>query len=158
MLLLNSNMFSRFGHQVLTTCSYCQSFDDFALYAFPGPLLEYIREIAFVGVCHPTIFTLHVEIIHNSSLDFNLTQILHGAPPPSRTWYTARSFPGRGILDSNRPGRYSTRNKYPSDQRMSLPPLSLNTNQPTHSGTTTSSKCATPSSSSSPSSSPSSPY
>ena len=40
-----------FGHNVLTTCSYCQSFNDFALYALPTPLLEYIREIAFIGVC-----------------------------------------------------------------------------------------------------------
>lgn len=45
----------RFGHNVLTTCSYCHSYGDFALYAFPGPLLEYVREIAFVGVrpIHP---------------------------------------------------------------------------------------------------------
>ena len=50
MLFSNSNFLSSFGHHVLTTCSHCQSFDDFALYAFPGPLLEYIREIAFVGV------------------------------------------------------------------------------------------------------------
>ncbi|KAF9566536.1 hypothetical protein CPC08DRAFT_682401 [Agrocybe pediades] len=43
-------LYVRFGHEVLTTCSYCQSFDDYALYAFPAPLLEYIREIAFVGI------------------------------------------------------------------------------------------------------------
>ncbi|KAF8970433.1 hypothetical protein BDZ97DRAFT_93736 [Flammula alnicola] len=44
------SLYVRFGHHVLTTCSYCQSYDDFALYAFPAPLLEYIREIAFVGL------------------------------------------------------------------------------------------------------------
>ncbi|KDR68364.1 hypothetical protein GALMADRAFT_257008 [Galerina marginata CBS 339.88] len=44
------SFYVRFGHNVLTTCSYCNSFDDFALYAFPAPLLEYIREIAFVGL------------------------------------------------------------------------------------------------------------
>lgn len=40
----------RFGHQVITSCSYCQSSDDYALYAIPAPFLEYTREIAFVGV------------------------------------------------------------------------------------------------------------
>ncbi|KAH9477466.1 hypothetical protein JR316_0009681 [Psilocybe cubensis] len=44
------SLYIRFGHDVLTTCSYCQSFDDFALYAFPSSLLEYVREIAFVGL------------------------------------------------------------------------------------------------------------
>ena len=39
-----------FGHEVLTTCSYCQSFNDFALYALPTLLLEYILEIGFVRV------------------------------------------------------------------------------------------------------------
>ncbi|KAF9486276.1 hypothetical protein BDN70DRAFT_870372 [Pholiota conissans] len=44
------SFYVRFGHDTLTTCEYCHSFGDYALYAFPGPLLEYIRELAFVGV------------------------------------------------------------------------------------------------------------
>lgn len=44
------SLYPRFGHNVLTTCTYCQSFEDFALYALPRPILSYIREIAFVGV------------------------------------------------------------------------------------------------------------
>jgi hypothetical protein len=40
-----------FGHEVLTACSYCQSFNDYALYALPSAMLEYIREIGFIGVC-----------------------------------------------------------------------------------------------------------
>lgn len=43
-------LYPRFGHNVLATCTYCKSFDDFALYALPRPLLAYIREIAFMGV------------------------------------------------------------------------------------------------------------
>jgi hypothetical protein len=42
--------YPRFGHNVLASCTYCQSFDDFALYALPRPLLAYIREAAFIGV------------------------------------------------------------------------------------------------------------
>ncbi len=38
-----------FGHEVVAGCSYCQSTDDYALSAFPTPLLEYVLEIAFVG-------------------------------------------------------------------------------------------------------------
>jgi len=102
--------YPRFGHHVLTTCSYCQSFDDFALYAFPGPLLEYIREIAFVGV-HISIHILSpFEVYSNDSLlALNPAEIIHGAPPPSRTRHTARSPPVRSILDSNSPSRHSTR-------------------------------------------------
>jgi len=37
---------------VLTTCEHCKSTVDFALYALPTPLLEYIREIAFAGVSY----------------------------------------------------------------------------------------------------------
>jgi len=44
------SFYPRFGHNVLVACTYCQSFDDFALYALPRPLLAYIREIAFIGV------------------------------------------------------------------------------------------------------------
>ncbi|RDB30538.1 hypothetical protein Hypma_007215 [Hypsizygus marmoreus] len=44
------SLYPRFGHNVLTTCTYCQSFDDFALYALPRLVLSYIREIAFIGL------------------------------------------------------------------------------------------------------------
>jgi len=43
------SLYFRFGHEVLTACSYCQSFNDYALYALPSSLLEYIREIGFIG-------------------------------------------------------------------------------------------------------------
>ncbi|KAG5652502.1 hypothetical protein H0H81_004815 [Sphagnurus paluster] len=43
-------LYPRFGHNVLATCTYCQSFEDFAMYALPRPLISYIREIAFVGL------------------------------------------------------------------------------------------------------------
>ena len=49
-----------FGHEVLTACSYCQSFNDYALYALPPSLLEYIREIGFIGV-RP--FILHISTV-----------------------------------------------------------------------------------------------
>ncbi|KAF9057172.1 hypothetical protein BJ165DRAFT_13310 [Panaeolus papilionaceus] len=44
------SLYIRFGHDVLSSCAYCHSFEDFALYALPGPLVQYIREIAFVGM------------------------------------------------------------------------------------------------------------
>lgn len=44
------SLYIRFGHNVLTTCTYCHSFQDFGLYALPRAILSYIREIAFVGV------------------------------------------------------------------------------------------------------------
>lgn len=44
------SLYPRFGHNVLATCTYCQSFNDFAFYALPRPFLSYIREIAFIGV------------------------------------------------------------------------------------------------------------
>lgn len=43
-------LYPRFGHNVLATCTYCQSFGDFVLYALPRPFLAYLREIAFIGV------------------------------------------------------------------------------------------------------------
>lgn len=43
-------LYPRFGHNVLTTCTYCHSFEDFALYALPRPVMSYIREIAFIGL------------------------------------------------------------------------------------------------------------
>jgi hypothetical protein len=51
-------LYPRFGHNVVATCAYCQSFDDFALYALPRPLLAYIREMAFIGVRACVSFTL----------------------------------------------------------------------------------------------------
>ncbi|KAF8156855.1 hypothetical protein B0H34DRAFT_710809 [Crassisporium funariophilum] len=55
-------LYIRFGHDVMIRCSYCQSFDDFALYAFPGALWEYIREIAFIGVLTlPSSTTAHLR-------------------------------------------------------------------------------------------------
>ena len=40
----------RFGQTVLQDCEYCTTYDEFALYALPGPLLQYIREVAFLGL------------------------------------------------------------------------------------------------------------
>lgn len=40
----------RFGHNVLFSCEHCQTFEDYALFAFPRPALAYLREIAFVGL------------------------------------------------------------------------------------------------------------
>lgn len=34
---------------VLQDCEYCHTYDEYALYALPRPLLEYIRETAVVG-------------------------------------------------------------------------------------------------------------
>ncbi|KAH8101782.1 hypothetical protein BXZ70DRAFT_891280 [Cristinia sonorae] len=39
-----------FGQSAMQDCEYCTSYDEFALYALPGPLLEYIRETAFLGL------------------------------------------------------------------------------------------------------------
>ncbi|KAH8827637.1 hypothetical protein DL96DRAFT_1599740 [Flagelloscypha sp. PMI_526] len=43
-------LYVRFGHDVVTMCEYCRGADEFAFFAFPGLLLQYIREIALVGV------------------------------------------------------------------------------------------------------------
>ena len=40
----------RFGQSVLQDCEYCHAYDEYALYALPRPLLEYIRETAVVGI------------------------------------------------------------------------------------------------------------
>ena len=39
-----------FGHNVVQDCDYCHSYYDYLLYWFPKPLLEYVREIAIVGI------------------------------------------------------------------------------------------------------------
>lgn len=44
------SLYPRFGHDVVATCAYCQTFGDFGFYALPPALLAYIREIAFIGV------------------------------------------------------------------------------------------------------------
>ncbi|KAG5645513.1 hypothetical protein DXG03_005923 [Asterophora parasitica] len=43
-------LYPRFGHNVLATCTYCHSFEDFVLYSLPRPVLSYVREIAFIGL------------------------------------------------------------------------------------------------------------
>ncbi|TDL22068.1 hypothetical protein BD410DRAFT_866167 [Rickenella mellea] len=43
-------LYVRFGHTVLQDCIYCHTPNDFALYALPRPLLEYVRELAVVGL------------------------------------------------------------------------------------------------------------
>lgn len=40
---------NRFGQAALAECEHCVTFDDFALYALPRPLLEYAREAFVVG-------------------------------------------------------------------------------------------------------------
>lgn len=40
----------RFGQIVIQTCEYCHTYDEYALYALPWPLLSYIRETAIVGL------------------------------------------------------------------------------------------------------------
>jgi len=63
------SLYFRFGHEVLTACLYCQSFNDFALYALPTPLLEYIGEIGFIGVLTlPTSSKAHLRPLGLGSL------------------------------------------------------------------------------------------
>lgn len=47
---LIARVYHRFGHDVLSSCHYCRSYDDFALYALPRPVLEYIREATVLGL------------------------------------------------------------------------------------------------------------
>jgi len=44
------NIFVRFGQSVLQDCEYCHTYDEYALYALPRALLEYVRETAVVGL------------------------------------------------------------------------------------------------------------
>ncbi|PFH47722.1 hypothetical protein AMATHDRAFT_67122 [Amanita thiersii Skay4041] len=44
------SLYVRYGHNILLTCTHCQSLQDFSLYALPRPLLSYIREITLVGL------------------------------------------------------------------------------------------------------------
>ncbi|KLO14041.1 hypothetical protein SCHPADRAFT_967202 [Schizopora paradoxa] len=55
MLLKRLNSFDartyyiRFGHDTLLKCQHCVGFYDYALFAFPRPFFEYVREAAVVG-------------------------------------------------------------------------------------------------------------
>ncbi|KAJ6572118.1 hypothetical protein B0H19DRAFT_936254 [Mycena capillaripes] len=40
----------RFGHSVVSTCDYCLSFQEFAMFALPGALLSYIWATAVIGI------------------------------------------------------------------------------------------------------------
>jgi hypothetical protein len=40
----------RYGHNVLHDCTYCSTTSDFALFALPYPLLQYLRTAALVGL------------------------------------------------------------------------------------------------------------
>lgn len=42
-------MLFRFGQDVLQDCEHCKTFDEYAVNALPGPLLQYIREGALIG-------------------------------------------------------------------------------------------------------------
>ncbi|KIM71348.1 hypothetical protein PILCRDRAFT_54875, partial [Piloderma croceum F 1598] len=53
------NIYVRFGQSVLQDCEYCHTYDEYALYALPRPLLEYIRETVVVGIL--TISGSHQE-------------------------------------------------------------------------------------------------
>ena len=39
----------RYGHDAVASCEYCSNFEDFIMYAFPGPFLEYVLEAFVVG-------------------------------------------------------------------------------------------------------------
>ncbi|KAJ7753787.1 hypothetical protein B0H16DRAFT_1222469, partial [Mycena metata] len=40
----------RFGHSVVSSCDYCLSFDEFALFALPGALISYLCAAAVIGI------------------------------------------------------------------------------------------------------------
>jgi len=84
------SLYFRFGHQVLTACSYCQSFNDYSLYALPSPLLEFIREIGFIGALTlPTSPKAHLRPLGLGTLiallmieAYNTLTIQFVIPPP----------------------------------------------------------------------------
>lgn len=43
-------LYVRFGHTVLQECEHCKTFDDYALFALPRALREYVREAVLVGL------------------------------------------------------------------------------------------------------------
>ena len=54
-----TTIYYRFGQSVLQDCEYCHTYDEYALYAIPRPLLSYIRETAVAGLL--TISGTHKE-------------------------------------------------------------------------------------------------
>ncbi|KAF9527441.1 hypothetical protein CPB83DRAFT_396307 [Crepidotus variabilis] len=64
----------RLGHNVLTSCIHCQSSNDFAIYALPIGLLQYIYEIAFIGLL--TTPPLQTAYLRPLSLGALLTALL----------------------------------------------------------------------------------
>lgn len=44
------NLFYRFGHDAISNCTDCQTFLQFALYALPIALLDYLRNIFLFGL------------------------------------------------------------------------------------------------------------
>ncbi|KIK70226.1 hypothetical protein GYMLUDRAFT_34716 [Collybiopsis luxurians FD-317 M1] len=42
-------LYVRFGHETIASCEYCSSWSDFALYALPGAVWEYSREVMMMG-------------------------------------------------------------------------------------------------------------
>ncbi|KAG7097435.1 hypothetical protein E1B28_004779 [Marasmius oreades] len=43
-------IYVKFGHETLSACVFCSTYFDFALYAFTGVFLEYLREAAVIGL------------------------------------------------------------------------------------------------------------
>jgi hypothetical protein len=39
----------RFGQRVIEECTHCRTQDEYAIHAFPRPLLQYVREAAVMG-------------------------------------------------------------------------------------------------------------
>jgi hypothetical protein len=40
----------RFGQTAIVECGHCSTYWDYAIYALPGPLLQYVRTAAMVGL------------------------------------------------------------------------------------------------------------
>jgi hypothetical protein len=40
----------RFGQKLIEECTHCRTADEFALHALPRPFLEYVREVAVIGL------------------------------------------------------------------------------------------------------------
>ncbi|KAH9835332.1 uncharacterized protein C8Q71DRAFT_837178 [Rhodofomes roseus] len=43
-------LYVRFGQAVLQECEHCKTFNDYALFALPRAFLEYVREVAIIGM------------------------------------------------------------------------------------------------------------
>jgi len=84
-------LYVRFGHNVLSTCEYCHTYQDYALYALPRPLLSYVREIAVMGVltlgvsgrAHLRPLGLGALIIAGLAEAYWLTTSVVRIPPPN---------------------------------------------------------------------------